>query len=400
MGGNATDQSGRADQSPHTDTSLIRQFNSLVRNVSVMPPRVDSPLPAEPVFDAATDLHPDLLQANPRRFMLDDCFGYTATELKFCASRVGISEPVALLSRAGLEKFRKLVEQFREQGLVVSEKNPDRDAVRGCLFYSRFLHDFMMDATILKFFSRVAGIELIPLPIRYNQIQINLLPAYNPDAREPGFGTHVDSTNFACILNLTEDTSMAGGALQHALMTQQQFFARTGSRNNVANAQLHMVLPDEELLTTHFTEAGSAIFNQGVLIPHQVENVSKVRGFRTTVAFTFHPANPMVRRLDFFSTASTWSSRDIKTDIGNLLVDLAEKRIETLRDAIALCECLPDSTNAISPNSLREIHAGLRNSEQLKRVASQFLADLANNVEGISCPDDTFETPSVFDVQL
>ena len=400
MVADALGQPGRDDPSPPADTTLTRQFNSLVRNVSVMPPRLDSPLPLEPVFDAVTDLHPYLHDADPRRLMLDDCFGYTARELEFCASKVGISEPVKLLSKTGLEKFRELVEQFREQGLVVSEKNPDRDAVRGCLYHSRFLHDFMTDATILKFFSRVAGIELIPIPIRYSQIQINILPAYNPDAREPGFGTHVDSTNFACILNLTEDTSMEGGALQHALMTQQQFFARTGSRHNVANAYLHMVLPDEELLTTHFTEKGSAVFQQGVLVPHQVENVRKVHGSRDTVAFTFHPANPMVRRLDFFSAASTWNSRDIKMDIGNLLVDLAEKRIETLRDAIALSESLSDTADAIRPRQLRELQAGLQNSEHLKQVVEQFLVDLANGVEDITCPDDTFETPSVFEVQI
>jgi hypothetical protein len=31
-------------------------------------------------------------------------------------------------------------------------------------------------------------------------------------------------------------------------------------------------------------------------------------------------------------------------------------------------------------------------------VAEQFLIDLANGIEGINCPNDTFETPSVFDI--
>jgi hypothetical protein len=376
------------------------QFDKLVRKISALPIRIDSPLASEPVFDAVTDLYPDLLEADPKRLMLDDSFGYTASELEHCASKVGISEPVKLLSRTGVQKFRELVRVFREGGLAVSEKDPDRDAVRGCLYHSRFLHDFMTDATILKFFSRVAGIELIPLPIRVSQIQINLLPAYNPDAREPGFGTHIDSTNFACVLSLTGSDGMEGGALQHALMTQEQFFARAGSGDNVANAYLHMVLPDEELLTTHFTEEGSAVFQQGVLVPHQVENVRKVHGSRDTVAFTFHPANPMVRRLDFFSAASTWNSRDIKEDIGNLLFDLAEKRIETLSDALELAEALSGTAEAIRPEQLRELRAGLNNSDELKRAAEQFLVDLADGVEGISCPDDTFETPSVFDVEI
>jgi hypothetical protein len=400
MGANAPDQRGRDDQSPPTDTSLTRQFNNLVRNVAVMPPRIDNPLPLEPEFDAATDLRPGLLETRPKLYMLEDCFGYSASELKYCASKVGVSEPVRLLSQTGLKKFRKLVEIFRGQGLVVSEKDPDRDAVRGCLYHSRFLHDFMLDTTILKFFSRVAGIELIPLPIRVSQIQINLLPAYNPDAREPGFGTHIDSTNFACVLSLTGNDGMEGGALQHALMTQAQFFARAGSGDNVANAYLHIVLPDEELLTTHFTEEGSAVFQQGVLVPHQVENVRKVQGSRDTVAFTFHPANPMVRRLDFFSAASTWNSRDIKEDIGNLLVDLADKRIESLSDSLAFADGLSGTADAIRPEQLCELQAGLNNSVELKRAAEQFLVDLANGVEGISCPDDTFETPSIFDVEI
>jgi len=42
--------------------------------------------------------------------------------------------------------------------------------------------------------------------------------------------------------------------------------------------------------------------------------------------------------------------------------------------------------------------AGLQNSGELQRVAEQFLIDLANGVQGNSCPDDTFATPSVFDM--
>jgi hypothetical protein len=398
MGANAPDQPGRDNQSPPTDTFLTRQFDSLVRNITVMPPRIENPLPLEPVFDAATDLRAGLLVARPKLYRLEDYFGYSARELEHCASKVGVSSPVKLLSKTGVRKFRRLVRQFREQGLVVSEKNPDRDAARGCTYHSRFLYDFMSDSTVLEYFSRVAGIELIPLPIRYNQIQINMLPAYDPDTEEPGFGTHIDSTNFACVLDITEDRDMEGGALQHAFMTREQFFVRSGSRGNVAYAYLHMVLPQNELLTTRFTEEGSAVFQQGSLVPHQVENVRKVHGTRDTVAFTLHPANPMVRRFDFFSAASTWNSRGIKEDIGNLLVELADKRIEAINGALGLVEDLADTADAIRPEQLRELRTGLQNSEQLKRAVEQFLVDFANGIDGISCPDDTFETPSVFDV--
>jgi len=370
----------------------------MVRNVTVIPPQIENPLPLEPVFDAATDLHPGLLEARPKLYMLEEQFGYSAGELEHCASKVGASSPIKLLSKTGLEKFRRLVRLFREQGLVVSEKSPDRDAARGCTYHSMFLCDFMSDSTVLDYFSRVAGIKLIPLPIRYNQIQINMLPAYDPDAEEPGFGTHIDSTNFACVLDITEDRGMQGGALQHALMTREQFFLRSGSSGNVAYAELHMVLPENELLTTRFTEEGSAVFHQGSLVPHQVENVRKVNGMRDTVAFTLHPANPMVRRFDFFSTASTWKIRGIKEDTGNLLVELADRRIEAINGALRLVEDIAGMADAIGPEQLGELRAGLQNSGQLKRTAEQFLIDLASGVEGISCPDDTFETPSVFDV--
>jgi hypothetical protein len=198
-------------------------------------------------------------------------------------------------------------------------------------------------------------------------------------------------------MSLTKDQNMEGGALQHALMTREQFWRRTGTRS-IANAELHIVLPDDEFLSTQFTVEGSAVFQQGALVPHQVENVRKVDGSRDTVALTFHPANPMVRRLDGFSIASTWSSRDMREDIGELLVDLAEKRIDTLIGALDLAKNLSGSADAICPDQVRELRAGLHNSEELKRVAEQFLIDLANGVEGISCPNDTFETPSVFDI--
>jgi hypothetical protein len=106
----------------------------------------------------------------------------------------------------------------------------------------------------------------------------------------------------------------------------------------------------------------------------------------------------MVRRLDFFSVASTCNSRDLKEDIGKLLVELADRRIEAIIGALDLVEDLAGSADAVRPEQLRELRAGLQNSEHLIRVAEQFLVDLANGVEGISCPDDTFETPSVFDV--
>ena len=379
------------------DKSPSRRFNKLLKKITVMPQRLDSQLPLEPVFDPATDLHSDLLKANPKLYMLEDYFAYTAGELEHCASKVGISEPVKLLSKTGLEKFRRVVEIFREQGLVTSQTDPDRDAIRSGLYHSRLLYDFMTDSTVLKYFSAVAGIELMPLPVHWSQIQINLIPAYNPEAQEPGFGTHVDSTNFACVMSLTKDQNMEGGALQHALMTRAQFWERTGTRS-IANAELHIVLPDEDLLSTQFTEEGSAVFQQGILIPHQVENVRKVDGSRDTVALTFHPANPMVRRLDAFSTASTWSNRDMQEDIGKLLIDLAEKRIDALIGALDLVKDLSGSVDAVCPEQVRELRAGLHNSEELKRAAEQFLIDLANGVEGISCPDDTFETPSVFDI--
>ncbi len=379
---------------------MSRRFDKLVKKVTIMPHRLDAQQPLEPVFESTTDLHPDLLKAQPKLYMLEDYFNYAARELEHFASKVGVSEPVKLLSKTGLEKFRRVVEILREQGLVVSEKDPDRDAMRGCLFHSRFLYDFMTDSTLLEYFSRVAGIELMPLPLHYNQIQINLIAAYNPEAQEPVFGTHVDSTNFACVMSITKDQNMEGGALQHALMNQEQFFARTGTEDNIANASLHVVLPEAELLSTYFTEAGSAVFQQGTLVPHQVENVRKAKGTRDTVAFTFHPANPMVRRLDAFSTASTWSSRDMQEDIGKLLVELAGKRIDALTGALELADGLSGSGGAISPEQMRELQAGLLNSRELKRVAEQFLVDLANGVEGISCPDDTFTTPSVFDISF
>ena len=390
-------QIGCDDQTLPDDKNTSKRFNKLVKNVTVMPQRLDSQLPLEPVFDPATDLHPDLHKANPKLYMLEDFFGYTTEELEHCASKVGISEPVKVLSKIGLEKFRRVVEVFREQGLVMLQKDPDRGAIRCGLYHSRLLYDFMTDATVLRYFSRVAGIELMPLPIHWSQIQVNLIAAYNPEAQEPGFGTHVDSTNFACIMSLTKDQNIEGGALQHALITREQFWGRTGTRS-IANAELHIVLPDEMFVSTSFIDEGSAVLHQGVLVPHQVENVRKVEGDRITVAFTFHPANPMVRRLDAFSIASTWSSRDVKEDIGNLLVDLAEKRIDALIGALDLANSLAGSAEAICTEQMHELRAGLHNSEELKRVAEQFLIDLANGIEGINCPNDTFETPSVFDI--
>ena len=68
--------------------------------------------------------------------------------------------------------------------------------------------------------------------------------------------------------------------------------------------------------------------------------------------------------------------------------------------ALDLTKNLSGSADAICPEQVRDLRAGLHNSEELKRVAQQFLIDLANGVEGISCPNDSFEAPSVFDITL
>ena len=56
--------------------------------------------------------------------MLEEYLSYTVGNLEHCASIVGTSEPVKLLSKTGLEKFRRVVEIFREQGLMMSQKAP------------------------------------------------------------------------------------------------------------------------------------------------------------------------------------------------------------------------------------------------------------------------------------
>ena len=89
----------------------------------------------------------------------------------------------------------------------------------------------------------------------------------------------------------------------------------------------------------------------------------------------------------------------MKEDIGNLLVDLAEKRIDALIGALDLANSLAGSAEAICTEQMHELRASLHNSEELKRVAEQFLIDLANGIEGINCPNDTFKTPSVFDIR-
>ena len=78
-----------------TDKNTSRRFNKLIKKVTVMPQRLDSQLPLEPVFEPATDLHPNLLKANPKLYMLEDYFSYTSGELEHCASKVGISDPVS-----------------------------------------------------------------------------------------------------------------------------------------------------------------------------------------------------------------------------------------------------------------------------------------------------------------
>ena len=58
-------QIGCDDQTLPDDKNTSKRFNKLVKKVTVMPQRLDSQLPLEPVFDPATDLHPDLHKANP-----------------------------------------------------------------------------------------------------------------------------------------------------------------------------------------------------------------------------------------------------------------------------------------------------------------------------------------------
>src|SRR5262249_54841968 len=140
----------------------------------------------EPMFEPARHL---ALEPPGNVWRLSD-FGYTAADIRACASEVAVAGPFWLLSEGGVDVARSVAQSRRDLC-----RTSDRTAkyVTGGVYRSRFLRDLSNCRQVTDFLSEIAGCKLLPHSMPSQQLYIN----YAPDELTNAVDTwHVDSIGF------------------------------------------------------------------------------------------------------------------------------------------------------------------------------------------------------------
>lgn len=216
-------------------------------------------LPGEPAFDPARHL---ALEPPRQTWRLAD-LGYTAQDIRHCASDVAVAGPFRLLSEEGTALAQSIALTLRE----LSQAS-DRTAkyVAGGVYRSKFLRDLCNCPAITEFISGIAGCALLPHSMPSQQLYLN----YAPDDPAQAVDTwHLDSIGFDYVVLLSDPKTFSGGEFQFFLGTKGEAagLLRTDEVGlTEANAR---DLPPSRVVSAAFPRAGYALFQQGTLVVHR-----------------------------------------------------------------------------------------------------------------------------------
>jgi hypothetical protein len=216
-------------------------------------------LAAEPAFDPARHLQ---LQPPQHVWRLAD-LGYTAQEIRRCASEVAVAGPFRLLSEEGAAIARSVAVTLRQLS-----RTSDRTAkyVTGGVYRSKFLRDLCNCPLVTEFLSNMAGCALLPHSMPSQQLYIN----YAPDDPTQAVDTwHVDSIGFDYVMLLSDPRTFSGGRFEFFCGTQDEAAQLLGTDAvRLTEANTHD-LPSGRIVKPVFPAAGYALFQQGNLVVHR-----------------------------------------------------------------------------------------------------------------------------------
>ncbi|MEU8585270.1 hypothetical protein ACX9I7_09315 [Streptomyces sp. L500] len=249
---------------PLNHPKMATGFDQVLHALRGRKPRRAAGLPGEPRWRAefvAKD-------AEGPRLGLQD-FGYASHELSRGYGAVddtALVGPVRLLTPDGLACLTEVCDRLESSAGTARFITTRR--VRNADLMSAFINNMIRDKGFLLACSRLAGVPLIPHPLRIPTVQINYFEA---DGRADIVKWHHDGMDHVLTLQLNGYEDYDGGRFHYFLGRVDEF---TGARQG-----------DPRIREAPCGERGAALFLHGSRIYHAVTPVT--RGRRVTVVVSF-----------------------------------------------------------------------------------------------------------------
>lgn len=210
----------------------------------------------------------------PEAVKMDE-LGYRPDEL---SSRNGVIDdtavvcPVRLLNSEGSQILAQVCKDLEQQALgssfIISRR------ARGADLVSPFVYNMVRDRSFLVRASRIAGVPLIPHPVRDGVAQINYYGAEKGKKSEIA-KWHIDGMNYVFTMLMTDPSDFDGGQFNYFLGRPEDFDPGEVSEDRVRRAPLGAI--------------GDSIFARGSRIYHGVTPLQRGSRIVLTVSL-FSPA--------------------------------------------------------------------------------------------------------------
>lgn len=195
----------------------------------------------------------------PDRLTMSE-FGYRPEELNYrdgVLDDTALVTPVRLLNPEGAQILSSICKGLENYALgsdfIISRR------FRGADMVSTFIYNMMRDRRFLIRLSRIAGVPLLPHPLRDGSTQINYYQAESGDAEEVGKWHH-DGMEYVFTMLMTDPAEYEGGQFGYFVGRRDEFDRKTLSNDRIRIAPLKSV--------------GDTVFARGSQIYHGVSPVT------------------------------------------------------------------------------------------------------------------------------
>jgi len=192
-------------------------------------------------------------------------------------SNFAFSGPFQLLSDAGIEVFRRIIQNSKVDMAGDSKSSRgNKRIIRGLYYSSKWVRDLQNSPKLRKFFEQIAGEELVPHPSFSNSPQVNI--SYAGGTKGPVDHWHWDSVAYTGVTLLSDMSQMKGGNLEICTVNKEVALEKIARGEHV------------EKQTVMYEKPGKMILAQGSEVLHHVTPVESKQE-RISVIFAFAPAN-------------------------------------------------------------------------------------------------------------
>lgn len=285
------------------------------------------PLENEPTFNAGQHLALEM----PAETTDLAALGYQGSDLADCASTFAVSSAFRILSREGVSAMRHVCDQIYHNRNASEGTGANRlgSYARGAGYRSQFIRDFCDSPELAAHLSAIVGVPLGRHSVPAVACGIN----YAPDDISRAVDTwHVDSVAFDIVMMITDPTILKGGEFQYFHGTKQEGQALLGITGEEG---VDTGLPEDQVVTIPFPEAGFGFMQQGTMIFHRACRLLE-RADRITMIPSFEvlPANAP----DSTNTLNMadWDDPGICPELARHEIWRTQARLESLLSEIAL----------------------------------------------------------------